>query len=110
MISQRFQANIKSWQAFMQLSKQQQKVFLSNLSLSQVKDMEELFYNILKGNAPVASATLERLRKHKRKCKLLAHRKLSLSKKRKLLQSGDGLPLLTLGLSLLPALIELIRK
>lgn len=110
MISSRFQRNLKSWEAFCALPKKQQKIYIGHLNFSQIKDAEELFYNILKGNIAVEKPTLQKLRRHKRKCKQLAHRKLALSKKKKILQTGEGLPLLALGMSILPTLIDLIKR
>lgn len=92
MISPRFKQHIHGWQTFVTLSKPQRKQFIERLSVSQVKDLEELFYNILKGNVQVDQSTLVQLRKHKSKVKLIAQKRVALKKREKLHKLVTALP------------------
>lgn len=111
MISDRFQKSLAVWAAFCTLPKLQQKAFLQHISNSQVKDVEELFFNLLKGNVAVDQPTLEKLKRYKSKAKTLANRRITIQKKKRMLQKGSGAPaLVSLGLSILPAILSLINR
>ena len=68
MISTRFAQNMPGWQAFATMSRKQQIQHLKHMKMSEVKDMEELFYNILKGNVKLDASTLGKIRRYKTKC------------------------------------------
>lgn len=110
MISARLAKNLPFWQAFLSVPARQRRAFLRNLSMAHVKDTEEIFYNILHGNCAVDDTTLGKLRQHKNQCKQLGRRDVLLTTKKKILQSGNGVGLITLGLSVLPTIIELLRN
>lgn len=109
MISSRFANNLYGWRDYANMSRRQQAKFCKRMKIGHVKDMEELFYNILHGNVRLDSSTLERMKRHKRKAKLIGQRRVPLRQKRQLIQTGNGPALVSLALSVLPVLLELLQ-
>ena len=75
----------------------------------------ECSHNVLKGNVPLSPAQKRKLRPKRQQLRLLADKKVSIQKKKKVLnQQGGFLPLLALAPSLAPVvgnvLSELVRK
>jgi predicted RNase H-like nuclease (RuvC/YqgF family) len=110
MISKRLRKDLPFWKSFNNLSKKQKQLIIKSITLDQTKDLEELFHNILIKNLPVSDSLKSKLKRRKRSVKRLADKKVSLKKKKQVIQSGGGLPLISLAVATLPTLIELLSK
>ena len=83
-----------------------QRAILGKCSNDLVKVICECALNVLHGTAPISNHHKNKLRKHKTKLRELANRKVSLKKKRKIIQSGGFLGAL-LG-AIVPAITGLL--
>lgn len=84
---------------------------ISNISCCQLKCLSEIVRNLLRGNIPMSRSDFEEIKKHKKNLRLFGQKKVSLKRKRAILQTGSGpvfLPLL-LG-AVLPPVLEFIAK
>ena len=71
-----------------------QKAVLEKSKDDLVKCICDISFNVLKGTAPISKQDKKRLSRHKSSLRKLIDRKLSLKKKRKVIQSGGFLSVL----------------
>ena len=67
---------------------------LENAKNDLIECICEISLNVLKATAPISRQSKKRLTRHKTSLRKLVDRKLSLKKKRNIIQSGDFLPAL----------------
>lgn len=85
------------------------KSLIKSAGSSDILTLSECAKNLLLGNIPMTEKQKVKLKKHKKKIKMLALKKNSISKKRRMLQRGGGafIPLLaTLAGTLLSSLVS----
>ena len=68
-----------------------QKAVLEKSKDDLIKCICDISFNVLKGTAPISRQNKKRLSRHKSSLRKLTDRKLSLKKKRKVIQSGGFL-------------------
>lgn len=83
-------------------SKNKKKKFIQSASNSLLKSISSIALNICKKNIPLTESEIKKLKRFEKEIKLLAERKHSMTKRKKILGSGGVLNAL---LSLLPTLI-----
>ena len=87
-----------------------QKAVLKKSKDDLVKCFCDISFNVLKGTAPISKQHKKRLSRHKSSLRKLIDRKLSLKKKRKVIQSGGFLSaLLAAAIPILGSLIGLAK-
>ena len=64
------------------------KAIVKNASPQLVKTLCECCHNVLKGNVPLTTAQKRRLRRHKTSLRQLTKKKLSVKRRKQLLQTG----------------------
>ena len=68
--------------------------FLDNASTQEMDSLSEIAKNVLNGNVPLHKQAVDRLRPKKALLQKLASKAISRKKKKQLLQTGSGLPLI----------------
>ena len=68
--------------------------YLDNASTQEIDSLSEVAKNVLNGNVPLQKRAVDRLRPKKTLLQKLASKSISRKKKKQLLQSGSGLPLI----------------
>jgi len=101
--------------ALSQAPPQFRKKILKEAPKELINCVAECCHNVLKGNVSLSQAQKQKLHPKRQQLRLLADKKVSIQKKKKVLnQKGGFLPLLALAPALAPvvnnALTELIRK
>lgn len=106
-MSKRVKRNIAILNAIPALKPDQRKGFISHCSDDFILSICEICLNVLKGNIPLNSEQYSRLKKHKTFIKLLADKKSSVKKKRKVVKQSGGFigPLLSIALPFISGLI-----
>ena len=89
-----------------------QKTILNKASPELIPCICECVHNILQGNVQISSQQKRKLNKYKTKLRQLANKKISLKKKKKVIQTGGFLPLILGALApILGSVIgELVKK
>jgi len=83
------------------------KIILQNASNAELKGLFELCLNIVRGNLPVDSKTLQSLKRNRKTLETLGNRRVALYKKREIINQKGGF-LGTIATFALPLLTHLI--
>jgi hypothetical protein len=84
---------------------------LINATNANLKALSELCLNLLQGNLKINMKTKLKLKRHRKPIETLANRKVSLKKKKKIInQKGSGAFLLPLATTALPLVGNLLSK
>lgn len=93
-------------------SAQRRKALLRTASKDELYGLFELCLNIIRGNLPLNKAALHRLRHHRKAIEDLSSRRISLQKKKRIINQKGGFlaPLAQIALPLLAHLVMSRRK
>ena len=80
--------------------------YLDNATTQEMDSLSEVAKNVLNGNVPMNKRTVDRLRPKKALLVKLASKGISRRKKKQLLQTGSGLPLLPILASIASGLVS----
>jgi len=100
---------IKNKQFLRLLLQNQNKALINSATNAELICIYEIVQNFLQGNLSVNNCKLNKLRKFKKELRLLANKKISQKKKKKIINQTGGL-LATLATTLIPIIVNLIME
>lgn len=107
-MSERIRRNLSLLQALYKATPAQRKIIIQSASTDFILTLCEIAFNVIKGKIPLTKAQYQKLKKKKSGIKLIADKKICLTKKKKKLINQSGgflLPLLSVAVPFISSLI-----
>lgn len=110
-ISRRLASDLSFWRKVRDTPVRKRREIAKSLKAKHVCDLCEIYHNIRRGKCQMDSETFKKLKRRRKLVRVLADRTVPVEERQRVIQSGSGLPLLTLAaLVAVPVIESIIRK